>query len=111
MRFQNRKLPSRLLAFSLAAVLSFAAAGARATEFKVEETTIAKIQEAILAKKLTSTELVKLYLTRIKAYNGPGVEEPEGILGPIIPIPHGKNVNAIITLNLRPAARKAWGFD
>jgi len=111
MTFKNRKFPSRLLAFSLAAVLSLAAIGAQATDFKVEETTIAKIQEAILAKKLTSTELVKLYLARIKAFNGPGVEEPEGILGPIKPIAHGKNVNAIITLNLRPAARKVWGFD
>jgi Asp-tRNA(Asn)/Glu-tRNA(Gln) amidotransferase A subunit family amidase len=111
MTFKNRKFPSRLLAFSLAAVLSLAAVGAQAADFKIEETTIAKIQEAILAKKLTSTELVKLYLARIKAYNGPGVEEPEGILGPITPIAHGKNVNAIITINLRPDARKAWGFD
>ncbi len=111
MTFQNHRTTSRLLALSLAAVLSLAAIGAHATDFKVEETTIAKIQEAILAKKLTSTELVKLYLTRIKAYNGPGVEQPEGILGPIKPIAHGKNVNAIITLNLRPATRKAWGFD
>jgi Asp-tRNA(Asn)/Glu-tRNA(Gln) amidotransferase A subunit family amidase len=79
--------------------------------FQVEETTIAKIQEAILAKQLTSTELVKLYLARIKAYNGPGVEETDGFLGPIKTIPHAKGINALITLNLRPAARKAWGFD
>lgn len=78
--------------------------------FEVQEATIADIQKAILAKKLTATQLVKLYLARIKAYNGPGVEEPEGILGPIVPIPNGKQVNAIITLNLRPAARKAMGF-
>ena len=79
--------------------------------FQVEEATIADIQKAILAKKVTSTELVKLYLARIKAYNGPGVEEPEGILGPIVPIPDSKVVNAIMTLNLRPATRKAMGFD
>src|SRR5581483_2053887 len=48
---------------------------------------------------------------RIKAYNGPGVEEPEGILGPIKTIPHAKGINALITLNLRPATRKAMGFD
>ena len=56
-------------------------------------------------------ELVKLYLARIKAYNGPGVEEPEGILGPIKPIAHAKGINALGTLNLRPTARKDWGFD
>jgi Asp-tRNA(Asn)/Glu-tRNA(Gln) amidotransferase A subunit family amidase len=80
-------------------------------EFHVEEATIAEIQSAILKKRLTAVELVKLYLARIKAYNGPGVEQPEGILGPIIPIPHAKGINALGTLNLRPATRKAWGFD
>ncbi len=84
---------------------------AEPAHFQVEEATIADIQKAILAKQITSTELVKLYLARIKAYNGPGVEMPEGILGPIKPIAHAKGVNALITLNLRPAARKAWGFD
>lgn len=79
--------------------------------FQVEETTIAKIQDAILAKQLTATELVKLYLARVKAFNGQAVEEPEGLLGPVKPIAHGKGLNALITLNLRPAARKAWGFD
>ena len=38
--------------------------------------------------QITSTELVKLYLARIKAYNGTCVSQPEGILGPITPIPH-----------------------
>lgn len=80
-------------------------------KFNVEETTIAQIHEAILRKQLTATELVKLYLARIKAYNGPGVEEPEGILGPIKPIENAKGLNALITLNLRPATRKALGFD
>src|SRR5258708_12175529 len=80
------------------------------TTFHVEEATISDIQKAILAKKLTTTELVKLYLARIKAYNGPGVEEPEGILGPIKPIPNSKMINALITLNLRPATRKPMWF-
>ena len=34
-----------------------------------------------------------------------------GILGPITTIPHARQINALSTLNLRPAARKAWGFD
>ncbi len=80
-------------------------------KFRVEETTIADIHAAILAKQLTSTELVKLYLTRIKAYNGPGVEQPQGVLGPVKFIAGAKGINALSTLNLRPAARKEWGFD
>lgn len=102
---------ARLLACASVLFVAASLCAASPSGFAVEETTIAKIQEAILAKKLTSTELVKLYLTRIKAFNGPGVEEPEGILGPIKAIPHAKGVNALITLNLRPATRKAWGFD
>src|ERR1051325_2678462 len=98
---------ARLLACVLALSVAPASRAAAPSGFQVEETTIAKIQEAILAKKLTSTELVKLYLTRIKAFNGPGVEEPEGLLGPIKAIKHAKGVNALITLNLRPATRKA----
>jgi len=115
--FPNRNRLPRMLALSLAAalILSFSSsvsnAADKAGKFHVEETTIADIQQAILAKQLTATELVKLYLARIKAFNGPGVEEPEGILGPIKPIAHAKGVNALITLNLRPATRKAMGFD
>jgi len=87
------------------------AVAADPSTFHVEEATIADIQHAILAKELTSTQLVKMYLTRIKAYNGPGVEEPNGLLGKVNLIPHAKGINAICTLNLRPAARKEWGFD
>lgn len=82
-----------------------------AADFKVEETTIAAIHKAILAKELTCTALVELYLKRIQAFNGPGVEEPEGILGPIKPVAHAKGINALGTLNLRPANLKKWGFD
>jgi len=84
---------------------------AAADTFKIEEATISQIQSAIMAKKLTATDVVKLYLTRIKAFNGPAVEEPNGILGKVNVIPHAKGINALCTLNLRPAARKEWGFD
>ena len=80
-------------------------------KFEIVEATIADIQNAIKAKQLTATELVHMYLARIKAYNGTCVEEPQGILGPVSPIPHAGAVNALITLNLRPAARQKWGFD
>ena len=79
--------------------------------FRLEEATISDIQEAILSKTLTTTQLVELYLARIKAYNGTCVNEPEGILGPVTTIPNAGQINALVTLNLRPAARKLWGFD
>jgi Asp-tRNA(Asn)/Glu-tRNA(Gln) amidotransferase A subunit family amidase len=107
MRLKPHSILCVVLAFALAAPAVFA----KAREFRVEEATIADIQQAILAKQLTSTELVKLYLTRIKAYNGQSVEMPQGLLGPIKTIPHAGQLNALSTLNLRPAARKAWGFD
>jgi len=80
-------------------------------KFHLEEATIADIQAAILSKQITATELVKLYLARIKAYNGPGVEMPEGWYGPSKFIAHAKGINALGTLNLRPATLKAMGFD
>ena len=108
-----RRLSSTLAvaACVASAIVSLPATAAANKPFHVEEATIADIQSAILHKELTATELVKLYLARIKAYNGPGVEEPEGILGPIKPIAHAKGINALGTLNLRPATRKAMGFD
>ncbi len=80
-------------------------------KFEVIEATIAQIQDAITSKQITSTDLVKMYLERIKAYNGVCVSQPQGILGPITPIAHAKAIDALMTLNLRPAARKEWGFD
>jgi Asp-tRNA(Asn)/Glu-tRNA(Gln) amidotransferase A subunit family amidase len=79
-------------------------------KFEVVEATIADIHQAIRSKQLTATDLVNLYLARIKAYDGTCVEEPQGILGPVSPVAHAGNINSLMTLNLRPAARKAWGF-
>jgi amidase len=79
--------------------------------FQLEEATIADIQAALLAKRITTVDLVKRYLARIKAYNGTCVNQPEGLLGPITTIPHAGQLNALGTLNLRPATRKAMGFD
>ena len=39
------------------------------------------------------------------------MNQPEGILGPISTIPDAGKLNALMTLNLRPATRLAWGFD
>ena len=59
----------------------------RPATFHLHEATIADIQQAILAKQITTVGLVELYLKRIKAYNGTCVNEPQGILGPITTIP------------------------
>src|SRR5215510_7744134 len=75
-------------------------------KFQIVEATIADIQKAIRSKQLTATQLVNMYLGRIKAYNGTCVNEPEGILGAVTPLPHAGALNALITVNLRPAARK-----
>jgi len=84
---------------------------ASAAKFHLQEATIADIQSAIVSKQITTEQLVKLYLARIKAYNGTCVKEPQGILGTVETIPHAGQLNALSTLNLRPASRKAWGFD
>jgi amidase len=81
------------------------------TRFHLQEVTIADVQRAILANQITSVGLVELYLKRIKAYNNTCVNEPQGILGPITTIPHARQINALSTLNLRPATRVKWGFD
>jgi amidase len=79
--------------------------------FHLQEATIAQIQQAIREGEITTQGLVDLYLKRIQAYNGRCVNEPEGILGPVTTIPHAGQINALSTLNLRPAARKTRGFE
>ncbi len=39
------------------------------------------------------------------------MNEPQGVLGPVSPIPGVRSLNALMPLNLRPATRKEWGFD
>ncbi|MDB5988191.1 MAG: amidase, partial [Nevskia sp.] len=107
---------STLLALSTAAAASAAAAAKaapahKAAGFHLEEATIDAIQQAIKHRQITSTQIVQAYLARIKAYNGVCVQQPEGILGPIATIPHAGQLNALTTLNLRPATRTALGFD
>ena len=109
---RGKRAATACLAMLAIAAAAPAAAGASGSgEFRVEEATIEEIQSAILRRKVTTTEIVKLYLERIRAYNGTCVNQPQGILGPVSTIPHAGKLNALITLNLRPAARKAWGFD
>ncbi|HTW75842.1 MAG TPA: amidase [Steroidobacteraceae bacterium] len=81
------------------------------TGFHLQEASIRDIQRAIMAHQITGVGLVELYLKRIRAYNGVCVSEPMGILGPITTIAHAGQINALSTLNLRPASRRAWGFD
>src|SRR5215471_17348789 len=90
---------------------ALAAGNVEAAQFHLQEASIDQIQQAIRTGQITTTGLVELYLKRIKAYNGTCVNEPQGILGPITTIPHAKQINALSTLNLRPANRTTWGFD
>lgn len=78
---------------------------------QIEEATIADIQAAITSRQVTTVDVVNRYLARIKTFNGPCVRMPEGLLGPIQTIPHAGQINALGTLNLRPAKRRALGFD
>src|SRR5437867_2161913 len=101
---------------SLSLILLLAAGTTGSTQqargrFHLEEATIAHIQQAVRSGQITTVGLVELYLKRIKAYNGTCVNEPQGILGPITTIPNAGQLNALSTLNLRPATRKAWGLD
>jgi Asp-tRNA(Asn)/Glu-tRNA(Gln) amidotransferase A subunit family amidase len=93
------------------AVLSEGASQQAAVKFHLQEATIDGIQQAIRGGQITTVDLVELYLKRIKAYNGTCVNEPQGILGPITTKAHAGQINALSTLNLRPAALKSRGFD
>lgn len=99
----------------IAVCVAMAATSAEATRwnarFEIEEATIEDIQDAIKKRRITSTDVVEMYLERIKAYNGTCVSQPQGILGPVTMMPNAGKVNALITLNLRPGTRIAWGFD
>jgi amidase len=79
--------------------------------FDINEASIPEIQSALRRGKVTVTQIVDSYLQRIKAYNGTCVSEPEGRLGPVTMVPHAGKVNALMTLNLRPKTRAAWGFS
>ena len=102
--------------FVVVVVLALAGATAmgqapRTSSFNVHEATIADIQRALQSRRVTTVGVVEQYLRRIKAYNGRCVNEPQGILGPVTTIPNAGQINALATLNLRPAARERWGFD
>ncbi len=100
-----------LFSFLLIAVVTVGARQQVPQKFHLQEATIDHIQQAIVKGDVTTGGVVELYLKRVKAYNGTCVNEPQGILGPITTISHAGKINALSTLNLRPATRKAWGFD
>jgi amidase len=107
-----RRIPTKAIIVSAIVALAAPAALTGATSaFQIEEATIDGIQSAILKGQLTSTDVVKLYLARIKAYDGPCVVQPDGVLGPFTTIKKAGQINSLITVNLRPAARAQYGFD
>src|SRR5262245_13774702 len=103
----------RQLAIASFMLLAPALAWAQPAKFRIEEATVEDIQAAILRGDLTSTRVVQLYVNRIKAYNGTCVVQPDGVLGagPVTPIKNARQLNALMTLNLRPANRERLGFD
>jgi Asp-tRNA(Asn)/Glu-tRNA(Gln) amidotransferase A subunit family amidase len=103
----------RQLALASFILLTPSLVSAQNANFRIEEATIEDIQAAILRGGLTSTRVIQLYLSRIKAYNGTCVNQPDGVLGlgPITPIKNAHQLNALMTLNLRPAKREKLGFE
>jgi Asp-tRNA(Asn)/Glu-tRNA(Gln) amidotransferase A subunit family amidase len=83
----------------------------RSRKFHLLETTIPEIHKALKNREISCVELVELYLDRIEAYNGVCVDQPQGKLGFITAKPNAGQLNALMTLNLRPANRALWGFD
>ncbi|MEA2640911.1 MAG: amidase [Chloroflexota bacterium] len=93
-----------------------AAARSRPEGFHLEEATIAEVHHAFLAHELTATQLVQLYLARIAAYNGAGVQgaiDPAtGLqLGPVTPVANAGQLSALITLNVRGQRSKTDTVD
>lgn len=91
------------------------AGAAEGPRFRLEEATIADVHRTIMAKRLTSAQLVDLYLKRIKAYSGicvqGAIDPATGLqLGDITPVPNAGQINAFITLNLKEDKRVALGF-
>jgi amidase len=80
-------------------------------KFHLLETTIPEIHKALKNREISCVGLVELYLDRIAAYNGVCVNQPEGKGGFITAKPNAGQLNALMTLNLRPANRALWGFD
>ncbi len=96
-------------------LLSPDASAAEGRGFRLDEATIADVHRAIRTKQITATQLVNLYLKRIKAYSGTcvqgAVDPATGLqLGDIAPIPRAGQINAFITLNLKEDKRIALGF-
>jgi amidase len=111
MQRNDTRKPAALVVLTMLVVCPAVGDAQRSRTFDVHEATIADIQRALQSKRITTVGLVEQYLQRIKAYNGTCVNQPEGILGPVTTIPHAGQINALSTLNLRPAARERWGFD
>jgi amidase len=84
---------------------------AAAPAFRVEEATLPQIQAALLARRITTAGLVEHYLERVRRFNGTCVKQPDGLLGKVETVPAAGQINALSTLNLRPATRQSWGFD
>src|SRR5437667_2372191 len=112
---RNGTLSPLICALVLGLLPTFSGAAERGS-FRLEEATIADVHRAMLARQLTATQLVNLYLTRIEAYNGPcvtGAVDPATgyLLGDIAPVEKAGKLGALITLNLRGKRSKTDPVD
>ncbi|MCL2428864.1 MAG: amidase family protein [Alphaproteobacteria bacterium] len=86
-----------------------------ASAFHLQEATIGEIHRAILARELTATALVGLYLKRIDAYNGQCVKGDADagglVLGAIEPVEHAGKLGALMTLNIRGRRSRTAAAD
>jgi amidase len=114
-----RRHAARISAFAVTiavSALTAAPAGAQRSTFRLEEATIADVHRAIMARQLTTSQLVNEYLKRIAAYNGTcvkgAVDPATGFqLGDIEPVENAGQLNALITINLRGKRSKTDSAD
>lgn len=114
-RWASRRLIAPIKGLALVCFLTVTAGAAVADgpvrNFVLQEARIAGIHQAMLEKRLTATALVEAYLARIEAYDGACVDEPAGVLGRIQTRRDAGQLNSLLSINLRPAALAAHGFD
>jgi amidase len=107
---------SRVIYAAILTLLPATPYAAERRAFQVEEATIADVHRAILARQLTSTQLVNAYLKRIEIYDGTcvrgAVDVATGLqLSDIEPIENAGKLNAIITVNVRGKRSKTDTAD
>jgi Asp-tRNA(Asn)/Glu-tRNA(Gln) amidotransferase A subunit family amidase len=109
--YTNRISNLQIISAAFAQNTQSSSQNSQSPSFEIVDASIKDIQQAILSGQVTTSDIVNMYLERIKAYNGTCVSQPDGVLGRITPIANAGQINSLMTLNLRPVHREQWGFD